>query len=109
MNYYDKEILRILIEAGSDGLSVQHIARNVFNACNSFFTPIDSSEVYKYVQNYLRKMSKDRNSMIESPRRGIYRLNAENKNSQQLYLLLLDDKEEVEKPKPIEDNSLSLF
>ena len=34
---YDKEILRVLAEAGNEGLSVQKVSRHVFNACNSLF------------------------------------------------------------------------
>ena len=38
---YDKEIWRVLTEAGMNGLSVQKIARHVFNASNNHpFNPI---------------------------------------------------------------------
>ena len=50
---YDKEILRVLAEAGSEGLSVQKISRHVFNACNSLFNSLNQEDVHKYVQMYL--------------------------------------------------------
>ena len=42
---FDKEILRILMEAGTEGLSLQKVARHVFNAFNSFFNQLFSSEL----------------------------------------------------------------
>ena len=38
---YDHEILAVLTRAGEKGLKLQYIARHVYNACNSMFTPLD--------------------------------------------------------------------
>ena len=45
---YDREILRVLVEAGSEGLSVQKISRHVHYACNSFFNVIDFDEIFSH-------------------------------------------------------------
>ena len=105
---YDKEILRVLAEAGDEGLSVQNISRHVFNACNSFFNPIDQEEVRKYVQSYLLKNSKTANALLAKNKKGVYKLNANNQLSEQL-LFQFHDEPEVYKEKPIVDQSLSLF
>lgn len=106
---YDKEIWRVLTEAGMNGLSVQKIARHVFNASNNFFETVTFEEVHTYVQQYLLKNSKNPDSIIESTGvRGIYRMNPASQESQQLMLLFRD--EEPEEPAtPHEDKSLSLF
>ena len=106
---YDKEIWRVLTEAGMNGLSVQKISRHVFNASNNFFETVTFEEVHTYVQQYLLKNSKNPDSIIESTGvRGIYRMNPASQESQQLMLLFRD--EEPEEPAtPHEDKSLSLF
>ena len=100
---YDKEILRVLAEAGNEGLSVQKVSRHVFNACNSLFNSLNQEDVHKYVQMYLLKNSKSCNSLI-----GVYRLNENNQLSQQL-ILQFHDEVETPKEKPTEDRSLNLF
>ena len=87
MNEYDKEILQVLLEAGSEGISVQKISRHVFNACNSFFNPVDYNSVHEYVLQYLQKNSKLPTSLItRTSLRGVYCLNLANQQSQQLVL-----------------------
>ena len=106
--HYDREILRILAEAGNEGLSVQKISRHVFNACNSFFNPLCQNEVHKYVQSFLLKNSKSVVSLVEKRSKGVYRLNEHCNLSQQLYIQFRDDVE-TPKDKPVEDQSLNLF
>ena len=76
---YDQQILSILMEAGERGVSVQTIAKHVYNMnCTFFFQP-DYEEIRSYVQQYLLKNSKSPQSLIESTgRRGYYRLNTQN-------------------------------
>ncbi len=106
---YDKEIWRVLTEAGMKGISVQKIARHVFNASNTFFETISFEEVHAYVQQYLLKNSKNPDSIIESAGvRGTYRMNPSSKESQQLMLLFREDEQEEPETKQ-EDQSLSLF
>lgn len=106
---YEREILRVLIEAGSEGLSVQKISRHVFNASNSFFNPVAFDTIHAYVSNYLTLQSKKPTSLIEkTARRGVYRLNMQLPETQQLRLQFLDQEEEETRPAN-EDLSLPLF
>lgn len=106
---YDSDILCILKEAGYDGLSLQKIARHVFNAHNSFFENICYDDVYRYVKNYLYSNIKSSDSVIErGSRRGFYRLNMSSRKTQQLMLLFEEDTTE-EAPVKSEEQSLSLF
>ena len=73
---YDQQILHILTEAGERGISVQTIARHVFNMNVSFFVSPDFEEIRTYVQQYLLRNSRSSLSLIErTERRGYYRLN----------------------------------
>ena len=107
---YDDKILRVLTEAGTDGLSVQKIAYHVFNASNTFFETVSLEEVHRYVQQYLLRNSKNSDSLIENTGvRGIYRINKNSSVSQQLMLMFSDEEPETEESKPVIDQSLSLF
>ena len=87
---FDQEILRILTMAGTAGLKTEKVARHVYNACNTMFTPLDYKEVHAYVAQYLIKTSKDPMSVIEkSEKHGVYRLNFNAKQTQQLLLNFL--------------------
>ena len=62
---YDQQILSILMEAGERGVSVQTIAKHVYNMnCTFFFQP-DYEEIRSYVQQYLLRNSKSSQSLIE--------------------------------------------
>lgn len=109
---YDKHILQILSEVGHTGISVQNLAKHVYNRSCGLFSVVDISDVHKYVQAYLLKNSKSPMSLIESTgRRGYYRLNNRNNDAQQLMLLFKDahHDEAPEKENPQVDLSLSLF
>lgn len=106
---YDRDILDILKEAGSEGLGVQKIARHVFNAHNTFFGTLSFEDVYGCVRQFLYRNSRSRSSLIEKMEvRGLYRLNMSSSEAQQLMLSFEDDKEE-DAPRKVEDTSLSLF
>lgn len=105
----DTEIIRVLKEAGDNGLSVQKISRHVFNACNSFFEVTSYDDVYMYVSKFLLSNSKNPQSFIERKQRGIYSLNLNSKETQQLMLEFIDEKDVVKEDKIIEDQSLCLF
>lgn len=111
MQKYNSEILRILVEAGNEGLSVKKIARHVHNACNTLFSSVCFDEVYTYVSQYLIRNSKNADSMIaRTDVRGNYRINPRNEDSQQLMLRFQDEcNEKEDTPKPSVDQSLSLF
>ena len=112
--HYDLEILKVLTEAGGAGISVKKISRHVFNACNSFFNPIDFESVHEYVQQYLQRNSKLPTSLIvRAETRGIYKLNPDNQEGQQLMLQFAEEREgEDSTEKDSQDTvdlSLSLF
>lgn len=109
---YDRQILGILMEVGEKGISVQLLAKHVYNLNSTlFFTP-DLNDIRNYVQQYLLKNSKSPLSLIEATgKRGFYRLNTQN-NSDARQLMIefkeshrIDEKEE----KPAIDLSLDLF
>ena len=109
---YDQQILQVLTEAGECGVSVQAIAKHVYNMNCTFFVQPDFDEIRNYVQQYLLRNSKSQQSLIESTgRRGYYRLNTEGSaDARQLLLQFRDEKEEErEDEKPQQDLSLDLF
>ena len=109
---YDKDIFKVLTEAGSAGISVQKLSRHVYNAHNSLFNPIGLEEVHAYVLQFLQRNSKDPNSVVErAETRGVYRLNTKTQEGLQLMLQFSDHCEtEEEVPQtPDVDLSLSLF
>lgn len=110
---YDKQILLILTEVGERGISVQAIAKHVYNMNCTFFHQPDYEEIRTYVQQFLLRNSKSSQSLVErTDRRGYYRLNATGSaDAQQLLLQFSDittEEKEEEKP-PVQDLSLDLF
>ena len=109
---YDRQILRILMDIGDKGISVQLLSKHVYNQNSTlFFTP-DLTEIRSYVQQYLLKNSKSPSSLIESmERRGYYRLNTRNNaDARQMVLAFKEQSSEDEKEdKPQKDLSLNLF
>ena len=109
---YEQEIFRVLTEAGEEGLSVQKIALHVYNSCNSLFNPVSYDEVYGFVSRFLIAKSRKQHSLIErTAYRGVYHLNFNLKETQQLVLQFKQETDaDVEEPKaPPVDMSLSLF
>lgn len=106
---YNNEIIRVLAEAGDDGLPVDKISRHVFNACNSLFHPIALQATHLYIKNYLQRSSKQPHSMIERTKKGYYRLNIQNEDSRQLFLNFSDNIDNDVTQRNLKDESLSLF
>ena len=108
---YDQQILQILTEVGERGISVQTIAKHVYNMNCTFFVQPDYEEIRSYVQQFLLRNSKSSQSLIESTgRRGYYRLNtAGSADALQLLLQFREEHEEIEEEKPQQDLSLNLF
>lgn len=109
---YDRQILKILMDVGERGISVQLLTKHVYNMNSSlFFTP-DLEEIRSYVQQYLLKNSKSPSSLVESMgRRGYYRLNTQNNaDARQLMIEFREEtKTEEKEEKPAKDLSLDLF
>ena len=109
---YDQQILQVLTEAGEKGLNVQAISKHVFNMNRTFFVTPDFDEIRTYVQQYLLRNSKSRQSLIESTgQRGYYRLNTSGSTDALQMMLRFRDGQEssTEEEKPQQDLSLSLF
>ena len=111
---YDKQILRILTDAGEQGISVLSLAKHVYNMNCTFFSTPDLEEIRSYVQQYLLRNSKSLQSLIESTgRRGYYRLNtANNADAQQLMIQFREEQKRQGEEKaetPACDLSLDLF
>ncbi|MBR4920179.1 MAG: hypothetical protein IKZ62_02530 [Prevotella sp.] len=109
---YDQQILKVLTEAGEHGVSVQAVAKHVYNMNCTFFTQPDYEEIRSYVQQFLLRNSKSSLSIIENTgRRGYYRLNTEGSaDARQMMLQFREEKiEEKEEEKPQQDLSLDLF
>lgn len=109
---YDKQILQILTEVGEKGISVQLMAKHVYNLNSSlFFTP-DYEEIRTYVQQFLLKNSKSSLSLVEATgKRGFYRLNTQNNaDARQLMIEFRESRQPEDKEeKPDIDLSLDLF
>lgn len=107
---YDQQILHILTTAGERGISVQAIAKHVYNMNRTFFVEPDLEEIHNYVQQYLLKNSKSSQSLIESTgRRGYYRLNTTGCADALQMLQFREEQQEKEEEKPQQDLSLDLF
>ena len=110
---YNQQILSILMRVGERGISVQALAKHVYNMNTTFFYQPVFEDIHAMVQQYLLKNSKSPQSLIESTgRRGYYRLNTTgSKDARQLMLQFRDEQEpakEEEKP-AAPDLSLDLF
>lgn len=109
---YDRQILRILTDVGDKGISVQLLAKHVYNQNSTLFFSPDLSEIHAYVKQYLLRNSKSSSSLIESmEQRGYYRLNTQNNaDARQLVLEFREHSPVEEKEeKPQQDLSLDLF
>lgn len=111
---YEKEILRVLMKAGSKGLPIYKIARHVFNACNSLFGVIRYEEVYKSVYRYIKQNAGGRNSIItkSTETQGNYAVNLKLNDRQQLIAWFSDTSVQGNddgQDKRQEDLSLPLF
>ena len=109
---YDQQILAVLTEVGERGISVQALAKHVYNMNRTFFVAPDLGEIHAYVQQYLLRNSRSAQSLVErTDLRGRYRLNtAGSQDARQLMLRFLDE-QQPPKPdeKPVQDLSLDLF
>ena len=71
---YDRLIIEILMEAGSDGLTVRKVSRHVFNAVNGLFDEADIEAVHKLVRAFLQRHSKGASPALDRPKHGSYAL-----------------------------------
>lgn len=107
---YSRDIIQLLLHA-PEGLQIRKIVRHVYNAHNTFFETVDLEDVKNEVTRYLLKKSKDANSpIVRTEERGVYKLNLESQESQQLMLQFSDYEEEPQQESSSKDDqSLDLF
>ena len=96
---YEKDIFKVLQEAGDGGLSVRKIARHVF----------DKDEISQAVQRYLAYHSRSSNDTIEKVGYGRYRLNLKSRKTKLKLQEYFTEKDEEKKPGPAQELSLNLF
>ena len=109
---YDRQILDILTAVGEKGISVQLLAKHVYNSNLSFFFTPNLEEIRAYIQQYLLKNSKSSLSLVEATgKRGCYRLNTQNNSdARQLMIEFSESRQQENKEeKPAVDLSLNLF
>jgi hypothetical protein len=107
--YMHEEIIRILTEAGNQGISLQHLVLHVHHASNNLFNPLSMDEVKQRVMLYLRANTRFPGSLIERSARGIYRLNPNSDEARQLLLSFEETQEEEQKEPPTIDEGPTLF
>lgn len=108
---YDREILRILAEAGENGLSIKKITMHVYNSVNGLFCAADMEEVRRQVVNYITRSIRQSGSVIErTEERGVYRINVKARETNQLQFDFREYTDEPAEEKNTHvDTSLSLF
>ena len=108
---YDRQILQTLTEVGERGISVQLLAKHLYNLNCTLFSIPNLDDIRNYVQQYLLKNSKSAQSLIENTgRRGYYRLNTQNNaDARQLLLEFREPVVEEKEERPSVDLSLNLF
>lgn len=87
---YDNLIIEVLIEAGSNGLSVRKITHHVYNAVNGLFDEADWNVVHRMVRAFLHYHTKGTEPALSRPRRGVYSLNRTTAAGKRLLASVLD-------------------
>jgi hypothetical protein len=108
---YEQQILKILNDAGENGLKVAKIARHVYNDCNTLFEPHSLEEIHKAVLAFLMKNAKSKDPLVEKLQWGVYRLNTNSNRVCQLIMQFDEDNQQAERKSaaPSVDLTLSLF
>lgn len=105
---YDRLIVKVLLEAGDNGLTVRKITRHVYNAVNGLFEEADMEAVHRSVWVFLQRHSQGERAALERPKRGTYSLNSNTVAGR----MLLDTTFSESMPnaeKPVDYSSLPLF
>ena len=92
---YDRLIIEILMEAGSDRLTVRKVSRHVLNAVNGLF---DEEAAHMLVRAFLQRHSKGASPALDRPKHGSYALNRRTAAGRALIERLLS--EETDQPRP---------
>jgi hypothetical protein len=94
------EILKILAEAGPEGLRVRKIILHVYNSQNSLFHNVSLEEVKRRVLAFLQQNSRHSRDLLDHPAWGIYRLNPKSKRARKIQLSFCDSGDDVPEAAP---------
>jgi hypothetical protein len=111
---YDKQILDIFTQVGEHGISVQVLTKHIYNLNVSFFFQPSQDDIYRYVQNYVRRHSGQKISLLERISYGNYRLNMNNNSDARQLILEFQEEQKSDTvdgvpEQPSVDLSLNLF
>lgn len=97
-----EDILKILAEAGPEGLRVRKIILHVYNSQNSLFHAVSLEEVKRRVLAFLQQNSRHSHDLLDHPSWGVYRLNPKSKKARNIQLTFCYDEANVtdETPRP---------
>lgn len=107
-----EEILKILAEAGPEGLRVRKIILHVYNSQNDLFNKVSLEEVKRRVLLFLQQNSRYSQDLLDHPSWGTYRLNPKSIKAQTTQLSFLpteDDCPDVAQQKPAKQTGPTLF
>ena len=107
-----EEILKILAEAGPEGLRVRKIILHVYNSQNDLFNKVSLEEVKRRVLLFLQQNSRYSQDLLDHPSWGTYRLNPKNIKAHTTQLSFLpteDDRPDVPQQKPTNQTGPTLF
>ena len=107
-----EEILKILAEAGPEGLRVRKIILHVYNSQNDLFNKVSLEEVKRRVLLFLQQNSRYSQDLLDHPSWGTYRLNPNSIKAQTTQLSFLpteDDCPDVAQQKPTKQTGPTLF
>ena len=107
-----EEILKILAEAGPEGLRVRKIILHVYNSQNDLFNKVSLEEVKRRVLLFLQQNSRYSQDLLDHPSWGTYRLNPKIIKAQTTEWSMLPPEEDwpdVAQQKPTKQTGPSLF
>lgn len=107
-----EDILKILAEAGPEGLRVRKIILHVYNSQNNLFHVVSLEEVKRRVLAFLQQNSRYAHDILEHPSWGVYRLNMKSKRARSIQLSFCydpADETDPSDPKPDEPAGPTLF
>lgn len=95
---YDKDIINLLILAGSKGISVKKISQYVFYNSNTFFDAVPYEEVLSEVKRFIHRGIRRKHPFLEhAEKRSLYRINIHTKEGRQLLAKYKEPEEKQEK------------
>lgn len=111
----EQQIVELLAKTGDKGLTCKKLAKHLYNANNSLFEAASFDDIYRELQAYLNRKTKERFPYIEKTGEwGYYRLNDEKLKESLGWIGLVGNDEESDTTDEVNktinlDNYPSLF